>query len=73
MCAGVANTCVAEAASDVQMYYLIHLRLGDQQDRPVNVFENKVLRELRYAHEVGWVQLVFVQGVVIERLKHVDQ
>ena len=48
-------------------------RVGDQRDRPVNVFEKSVLRELRRTYKVGRVQLVLVQGVVPERLEHVGQ
>ena len=55
------------------MDHTIHLRVGDQRDKPVNVFEKSVLSELRRAHKVGRVQLVLVKGVVQEGLKHVGQ
>ena len=71
--AGITDACVADSAADVRLDHTIHLRVGDQRDWPVNVFEKRVSRKLRRAHKVGRVQLVLVQGVVPERLEHVGQ
>ena len=67
--AGVANVCVADTTANVRLDHSLHLRVCDQQDRPVNVFQERVLRELRRTYKVGRVHLVLIQGFVSERLK----
>ena len=64
---------MVDTAANVRLDHAIHFRVGDQRDRPVNVFEKSVLRELRRAHKVGRVQMVLFQGVVPDRLEHVSK
>ena len=64
---------MANTATDVRLDHPIHLRVGNQWDWPVNVFEERVSSELRCTNKIGWVQLVFVQRVIPERLEHVVQ
>ena len=61
---------MADTAPDVRLNYPIDLWVGNQRDRPVNVFKERVSPKLLCAHEVGRVQLVLVK-VVRERLEHV--
>ena len=64
---------MADTAADVRLNHQIHLLVGDQWDWPVDVFEERVLSELRCTHKIRRVQLVFVQRVIPERLEHVGQ
>ena len=64
---------MADTAANVQLDHAIYLWVGDQRDLPVNVFEQRVPRELLGTHKVGRVQLVLVQGVVSKCLEHVGQ
>ena len=69
----VANTGVTDNVSDVRLDHPVHLRIGDQRDRLVNVFQKGIPRELRCAHEVSRVQLVLFERVVTEHLEHIGQ
>ena len=51
----------------------IHLRIGDQWDWHVDVFQGCVPSELRCTNKIGRVQLVLVKGVIPERMEHVGQ
>ena len=64
---------MTDTAANVRLDHAIHLRVGDQRDRPVNVFKERVTRELRRTNKESRVKLVLVQRVVPERLKHVGQ
>ena len=69
----VAYTGVADAAADVRLDHPVHFRIGDQRDRLVDVFQEGIPRQLRCAHEVNRFQLVLVERVVTEHLKHIGQ
>ena len=69
----VANTGVADAAADVRLHHPVHLRIGDQRDQLVDVFQESIPRELRCAHEISRVQLVLVERVLTEHLEHISQ
>ena len=74
--AGVSNACVADATADVRLDHPIHLRIGNQRDRPVDVFEERVPRDMRRANRrahLGRVQLVLIKRLVSKRLEHVSQ
>ena len=51
----------------------VHFRIGDQRDRPVDMFEKGISRELKSGHEVGGVELVLVQRVVSKYLEYIGQ
>ena len=67
------DTCVEDIAADVWLDYPIHLRVADQWDWPVDVFEERVPSEWRCTHKIGRVQLVLIKGVIPERLEHVGR
>ena len=70
---GIADTCVTDAAADVRLDHPVHFRIGYQRDRPVNMFEKGISRELRRANEVGGVELELVQRVVSIHLEYIGQ
>ena len=64
---------MADAAADVGLDHPVHSRIGDQRDRLIDMFENGIPRQLRGAHEVDEVELVFVERVVSKHLKYFGQ
>ena len=62
---------MADAAADVRLDLPVHLPIGDQRDRLVEVFQEGILRELRDAPDVSRVHLVLVERVVSEHLEHI--
>ena len=64
---------MADKTTNVLLDDAIHLQVGDQRDRPVNVFEEGGPLELRRTNKVGLVQLVLVEGVFLERLEQVGK
>ena len=53
--ARVADACATDATLNIRLNNAIHFWVGDQRDRPVNVFEKRVPRELWRTHKVGRV------------------
>ena len=49
----VADTCMTDAATDVRLNHPVHFRIDAQRDRLVDVFKERIPRELRSAHKVG--------------------
>ena len=64
---------MADASEDVRLDHPVHVRIGDQRYRLVDVYQEGIPRKLQCAHEVSRVQLVLVELDFTEHIKHIGQ
>ena len=73
VCTGIADTDVANAASDVGLIHAVHLRIGDEVDRAIDVLKQRASCKLRRAHVIHRIELVFVERVSSKPLEHIGE
>ena len=64
---------MTDAAADVRLDHPVYFRIGGEQDRPVDMFEKGIPRELGSVHEVGGVVMILVQRVVSKLMEYIGQ
>ena len=70
---GVANTDVADAASDVGLNHAIHLQIGDEDDQAIEGLMQRAPCNLRRTHVVHRIELVLVERVSSKFLEHISE